>query len=302
MSFRPTEAIHVAAVAIAMVVSVGAFAAPRGFIGDTGDGGSTTSKVSARASSEHIGENRLAVDIINGAGIDASGDVHNDVPGDMWLGLDPAGPDRFGVSPGGHWIELAFDQAYELNEMWIWNYAEGGAYTWTAMGLRDVRIEYSTVDGPGGWGSTNRSNWTEIFSGEFDVYDPGQPKTPNAIVDFGGVFAKYVLITSSTDPMTLSWVCDRVSSSCGNDDAGLSEVRFYATPPPISHTEISDADAMILEFSSAAGSIYRLQRASDAVSPSWSGGGAYIVGNGATLQFSDHIGSAPMQIYRVTVE
>ena len=246
MSFRSTEPVRVAAMAIAMVVSVGAFAAPRGFIGDTGGGWSTTSKVSARASSEHIGESRLAVDAINGAGIDASGEVHNDVPGDMWLGLDPAGPDRFGVSPGGHWIELAFDQAYELKEMWIWNYAENASYTWTAMGLRDVRIEYSSVDGPGGWGSTNPSNWTEIFSGEFDVYDPGQPKTPNAIVDFGGVFAKYVLITSSTDPMTLSWICDRVPSSCGNDAAGLSEVRFYATPPPLNISSNGVANASVV--------------------------------------------------------
>ena len=92
MSVRSTEPVRVAAMAIAMVVSVGAFAAPRGFIGDTGGGWSTTSKVSARASSEHIGESRLAVDAINGAGIDASGEVHNDVPGDMWLGLDPTGP------------------------------------------------------------------------------------------------------------------------------------------------------------------------------------------------------------------
>ena len=39
MSVRSTEPVRVAAMAIAMVVSVGAFAAPRGFIGDTGGGG-----------------------------------------------------------------------------------------------------------------------------------------------------------------------------------------------------------------------------------------------------------------------
>ena len=90
------------ALAISTVASVDAFAAPRAFIGDSGSGWDTTSAVSARASNEHTGGSRLTVDAINGAGIDASGDSHNNTPGDMWMSLDPAGPDRFGVSPGGH--------------------------------------------------------------------------------------------------------------------------------------------------------------------------------------------------------
>lgn len=278
--------------------------APRGFVGDTGSGWDTTSAVTARVGSEHSGGSRLAMDTINGAGVDASGDTHNNSPGDMWLSLDPAGPDRFGVSPAGHWIEFAFEQAHELTEMWIWNYAEGQStgYAWSAMGIRNARIEYTNVDGPGGWGSTDPADWTEIFSGDFDVYDPGQPRTQNVVVDFGGTFAKYVLITTSTDSMDLSWVCEKLSASCGNDDAGLSEVRFYAAPSPISHSVINATDAAIIEFPSAAGNTYRLQKSPRATSPAWTDADAYIVGSGSTMQFSDMSGTAPVQIYRITVE
>ena len=46
-----------------------AWAAPRGFIGDTGSGWSSTSKVSVRVSGEHTDGSRLKEDAINGAGI-----------------------------------------------------------------------------------------------------------------------------------------------------------------------------------------------------------------------------------------
>lgn len=293
------------ALAISTVASVEAFAAPRAFIGDSGSGWDTTSAVSARASNEHTGGSRLTVDAINGAGIDASGDSHNNTPGDMWMSLDPAGPDRFGVSPGGHWIEFAFDQSYELSEMWIWNYAEGQSvgYMWSAQGIKNARIEYTNVDGPCEGGSTNPTDWTEIFSGDFDVYDPGQPRTPNIIVDFGGAVAKYVLITTTTDTMDLNWVCEKVPSSCPNDDAGLSEVRFYGAAPLVSHTRIDAANnAIVFEFPSTEGSIYRLQKASGPTLPSWTGTGAYVVGSGSTMQFSDLLGGGAAQIYRLAVE
>jgi hypothetical protein len=291
------------ALAIATVASVEAFAAPRGFIGDTGSGWDTTGAVSARAGSEHTGASRLTVNAINGAGIDASGDAHNNAPTDMWMSLDPAGPDRFGISPGGHWIEFAFDQSYALTEMWIWNYAEGqsAGYMWSAQGIKNARIEYTNVDGPCGWGSMNPSDWTEIFSGDFDVYDPGQPRTANVIVDFGGSSAKYVLITTTTDIMDVNWVCNKVPSSCPNDDAGLSEVRFYGAQTLVGHTLIDAANAIVLKFPSTEGSTYQLQKTSSPTLPSWTGTGAYVVGSGSTMQFSDLLGGAA-QIYRLTVE
>jgi len=294
----------IAAVLFPVLIGSPVMAAPRGFVGDTGSGWDTTSAVSARAGSEHSGASRLAVDVINGAGIDGTGDTHNNVPNDMWLSLDPAVPDRFGVSPGGHWIEFAFDQSYELNEMWIWNYAEGEStgYAWSAMGLKNARIEYTNVDGPGGWGSTNPADWTEILAGDFDVYDPGQPRTPNIQVDFGGIFAKYVLITTTTDSMDMNWICEKLVASCGNDDAGLSEVRFYAAPPAISHTVINATDATVVEFPSSSGNTYRLQKSPSATSPAWADTGAHLVGDGSTMQFSDMIGAAPAQMYRLTVQ
>jgi hypothetical protein len=294
----------IAAVLFPVLIGSPVSAAPRGFVGDTGSGWDTTSAVSARAGSEHSGASRLAVNAINGAGIDGTGDTHNNVPNDMWLSLDPAGPDRFGVSPGGHWIEFAFDQSHELNEMWIWNYAEGQStgYAWSAMGLKNSRIEYTTVDGPVGWGSTNPADWTEIFAGDFDVYDPGQARTHNIEVDFGGIFAKYVLITTTTDSMDINWICEKISASCGNDDAGLSEVRFYAAPAPISHTVINATDATVVEFPSAAGNTYRLQKSPSVTMPTWTDAGLRLIGTGSAMQFNDMIGAAQAQIYRLTVE
>jgi hypothetical protein len=287
-----------------LLLTVGTSAAPRGFVGDTGSGWSSTSAVSARAGSEHAGGGRLAVDAINGSGIDAGGDVHGNSPGDMWMSLDPAAADRFGVVPGGHWIEFAFDRAYELKEMWIWNYAEGdpGGYAWSAQGIREATIAYTTVDGPGGWGSLNPNDWTQVFAGEFDVYDPGQPRTPNAVIDFNRAFAKYVLITSSAVASNLNWVCEKAPSSCPNDDAGLSEVRFYPGPDPVPHVEMGVNDAVALSIRSVEGRKHRLERSAVLTPPDWNDTGVYVRGDGAVLELIDPSGASSRAFYRIAVE
>ena len=80
--------------------------------------------------------------------------------------------------------------------MHIWNYAEGdlNGYAWSAMGLRRVTIQYTAVGGGGtngAWGSDSPADWVAFTNypggvdaentGELDVYDPGQPRSPGDV-------------------------------------------------------------------------------------------------------------------------
>ena len=293
-----------AASLLTFVTHSSAWGGARGFIGDTGTGWNTTSKVQTRASSQHTGDGRLAINTINGSGLDSTGTSHNNNQGGMWLGLEPSGPSRFGTSPGGHWIEFRFDRVYQLEEMWIWNYAEGdpGGYAWSAQGIRHADIHYTSVNGPGGWGSLSSSDWVEIFSGEFDVYDPGQPRTANMIIDFAHVSAKYVVINTSPVGNDLNWVCDKNATFCPNDDAGLSEVRFYAAPDPIPHSVLNYEGTIYLEFSSIPERAHHLHYStSPLTSPSWNVSPAFLQGNGSSMYFADQPNS-DSRVYRIAVE
>jgi hypothetical protein len=280
--------------------------APRGFIGDTGSGWNSTSAVSVRAGNEHAGGSRLAVDTINGTGINAAGEVHDQDPMSMWLSLEFTTPDRFGVSPGGHWIEYAFDQVYSVQELWIWNYTEGdpGGYAWSAQGLRNVTIKYTSVDGPGGWGSLAPGDWTTVFSGDLDVYDPGQPRTTSDVIDFGSASVKYVLITTSTDDTTMNWVAEHRPINYPNDDSGLSEVRFYATDPPAPPAAppllgLEFDTVTSLTFQSMIGSTYSLERNLTGLPMDWMPAGQEVDGDGGIMKMRDPAGYSALNLYRV---
>ena len=68
---------------------------------------------------------------IDRSGLDAN-DLHSTVLTDMWLS-DAGKP---------VWIEYAFDKIYKIRQMLVWNY--NGEEFLTALGLKDVTIEYST--------------------------------------------------------------------------------------------------------------------------------------------------------------
>ena len=278
--------------------------APRGFIGDIGSGWDSTSAVSVRVGHEHIGGSRLAIDTINGTGINAAGEVHDQNQMSMWLSLEYTVADRFGVSPGGHWIEYAFDQVYALTNMWIWNYSEGdpGGYAWSAQGLRNVTIKYTAMDGPGGWGSLSPGDWTTIFAGDMDVYDPGQPRTPSEIIEFGGAPAKYVLITTSTDDTTMNWVAEHRLTNYPNDDSGLSEVRFYPTalsPASFPLLGLEFDTVTSLTFQSTAGSTYSLEKNMTGLPTDWMPAGQKLDGDGSIMKMRDPAGYSALNMYRI---
>jgi len=223
--------------------------APRGFIGDAGQGWDTSGSVQVKASSEKV--SREPIYTIDGSGLDPTGRFHTNflyptnippggvpypyeriTPATMWLS-QPAAEDsdkpRGGTVRGGAWIEWSFDNVYSLGEMWIWNYNENNHihlpdgippyYYWSASGMRDVTIQYSET------GGSDPKEWKTIFDGELEcaVCQPEQPV--NRVVDFKGAKVKFVVITSDSGNRG-NWVEEKVNRK-GYKDVGLSEVRFY---------------------------------------------------------------------------
>ena len=131
--------------------------------------------------------------------IDGSGlvdDLHGTLPGDMWISA--------GIPAT---IEYAFDRAYKLDELWIWN-SNQDIEPFLGFGAKDIVIEHS-LDG---------ENWTVLEGVGPLARAPGTAGyAHNTTIDFGGATAQHVRVT--------------VNSVQGfAPQASLSEVRFYAIP------------------------------------------------------------------------
>jgi len=135
--------------------------------------------------------------MVNGAGLNEQ-DEHSIGAGDMWLGA-PAGED----APT---IEFAFDQAYKLHEMLVWNYNVQFELM-LGFGIKDVTVEYSE----------NGADWTVLGDVTLAQGTARADYVSNTTIDFGGVVAQYVRLT--------------VNSGWGvMGQYGLSEVRFLYLP------------------------------------------------------------------------
>lgn len=125
-------------------------------------------------------------------------DRHNTTWYDGWMSCTPS------MNPNtargeSHWILYDLNYAYSLFQMHLWN---TNAPDYLASGLQDIAIDISN-DG---------TTWTEV--GEFQL--PMADGTPTYegvdLYDFGGVNARYVLITGL--------------SNYGGPCFGLSEIRI----------------------------------------------------------------------------
>ncbi len=152
--------------------------------------------VSATASSA-LGANNGPEKVVDGSGLNAL-EQHGIAASDMWL----SGPGDPAV-----WIQFAFDKAYKLDEMWVWN-SNQTIEPFLGFGAKDVTIETST-DGEA---------WTALAGIPPFAQAPGaEGYEHNTTVAFGGVTARYV----------------RISIGSGHGfvpQYGLSEVRFYSIP------------------------------------------------------------------------
>ena len=87
------------------------------------------------------------------------------------------------------------------------------------MGMKEITVQYTTVDGPGGWGSVNPGDWTTIYDGLLPQAGGVTNQLKNLTVDFAGASAKYVVITSDAG-------ADKNWSGGAFGEGSLSEVRF----------------------------------------------------------------------------
>jgi len=131
--------------------------------------------------------------------IDGSGlveDLHGTIPGDMWISQ--------GIPAT---IDYAFDRAYKLHQLGIWN-ANQDFEAFLGFGAKDIVIEHS-LDG---------ENWTVLEGvGPLDQAPGRAGLASGNTIEFGGVLAQRVRLT--------------INSAYGFlPQTSLSEVRFYAIP------------------------------------------------------------------------
>ncbi|MBP7050760.1 MAG: discoidin domain-containing protein [Phycisphaerae bacterium] len=121
------------------------------------------------------------------------------------------------------WILYEFDREYALYELWVWN-SNYMMESTLGYGAKDVAIEYST-DG---------QTWTQLEGvPQFNQATSQDKYAANTIVDLGGVTAKYVKLTISTN-----WGGFMTQT-------GLSEVRFFQVPVQARDPEPADGQTGI---------------------------------------------------------
>ena len=136
----------------------------------------------------------VAENTINGSGL--VDDLHDTSAAEMWISA--------GIPAT---IEYAFDRAYKLHELWIWN-SNQLIESFVGFGARDVVIEHS-LDG---------ENWTVLDGVGPLAQGPGAAGyAHNNTIDFGGAVAQHVrVIVNSVQGIA--------------PQASISEVRFYYVP------------------------------------------------------------------------
>ena len=136
----------------------------------------------------------VAENTINGSGL--VDDLHDTSAAEMWISA--------GIPAT---IEYAFDRAYKLHELWIWN-SNQLIESFVGFGAKDVVIEHS-LDG---------ENWTVLDGVGPLAQGPGAAGyAHNNTIDFGGAVAQHVrVIVNSVQGIA--------------PQASISEVRFYYVP------------------------------------------------------------------------
>ncbi len=175
--------------------------------------GEAVRNVTVTADSENPWDDkRLAANLIDGSGLDGSGAVHNQNFMCMWLSSEKgnglANPNP-GTVTGPAWLRFEFDNVYKLDRMWVWNYNQIGN---KKRGLKNVTIAYSTT------GGGDSSDWSKLGDFQWDRGVPEKESSGFQGAGFGGVEAKYVVITAG-----------ETEGNWGGAHYGLSEVRFEGT-------------------------------------------------------------------------
>ncbi len=135
------------------------------------------------------------VNIVNGSGLAEDGG-HSIAASDMWKGL---------AQPGDTvTVDFEFGRVYKLDEMRVWNYNHQYE-PFLGFSSKDVKVEYSA----------DAQTWTTL--GDYVLAQGnGRVTFQPQVIDFGGVAAKYVRFT--------------ITSNYNGQGYGLSEVQFFEIP------------------------------------------------------------------------
>ncbi len=207
-----------------------------------------------------------------------SGDTHSSGFDLGWLSPSTAANPVPGRT-GQRWLRYDLGHLYRLGRSTIWNYNEAGA---TEFGLRSVTIDTS----PDG------TTWTELGTSEFPQA-PGAPTYPGfAGPDFGGVSARYVVLTANTN-----WGA--------SDYWGLAEIRIdvatatAADGPMLAIVSVTSDTVQLMARSAADASNSQLQSSSDL--RTWYAT-ANIAGPGVQQQIGAPAGSGDHLFYRLVTK
>ncbi|NJL73744.1 MAG: T9SS type A sorting domain-containing protein [Saprospiraceae bacterium] len=131
-------------------------------------------------------------------------DKHSNNPEDAWLSCSPS-PNPNTARGTTHWIQYDFGNIVGLSQTQIWNYNVNDDL---GRGFREVAIDYSE-DGVN-WTQLGTYNWAQATG--LDGYEGFVGP------DFGGVNARYVLITA-------------LSNWDGSNCMGFSQIEFSTVTP-----------------------------------------------------------------------
>ena len=145
---------------------------------------------------------------------DPNGLGHSNDATQMWIS-DPG-------QVGTVWIQYAFDQAYDIGTMHVWNHNVGDPWLVELnRGMRDVIVSYSS----------DETNWTTLGNYTIPMGTGVNGMTPSIAIPFGGESAQYVRITAAATGS--NW------GATGNFHA-LSEVRFGQYNQPVTSYVMAD--------------------------------------------------------------
>jgi hypothetical protein len=121
------------------------------------------------------------------------------------------------IRKGWAWWKYEFDAVYPLTTMWVWN---GNQNAKTERGVRWNSIYYST----------DQVTWTDLGDFEFPEATGTSDYAGFMAADFGGVDAKYVVITA--EPTDTNIATNGRGNWGGQARYMLSEVNFFYVPEP----------------------------------------------------------------------
>jgi hypothetical protein len=149
---------------------------------------------------------------VSGEGLDASGLLHasSTIYNSALVNLskigDPPDPNPASVE-GPVWFSWAFDQAYEIQEMWVWNYNHTTA-SYNTRGLKNISIDYND-------GTSWKHFGDYTLAQGLGIVD--MPRTDEIALN---ITATQIVFTPKTD-----------DGNYGSTMYGLSEVRFVVPEP-----------------------------------------------------------------------